>query len=219
MKKQYTKKQICEAIAYWKKQLNESTQFNHKVQEVLDAFANMTPEQTEGLRQLVKRDYDQHDQYSIDDFIGPGLSFIDIDGVLDNIEDIDLNNEYHVNFQYCAMDVISAAEDGDKATANTNARKFTDYLKRYCSEGEFAVQGWQSHINEPMDVLMALYDILDEKFNLRNYSVDYTAWHMDKYTVDIKARSKEEVKRKFFKDHAHEEYDMKDFEITSIKEK
>ncbi len=31
MKKQYTKKQIVEAINYWKKQLNESQQFSPRV--------------------------------------------------------------------------------------------------------------------------------------------------------------------------------------------
>ena len=184
---------------------------------MLDAFSNMMPSQTEGLRQLAKRDFDQYDQYSIDDFI-ENVSFLEIDSVLNNIEDFDIDSEKHVEFQYDAMKVIKAAEDGSKAKAMKIAREFTDYLKRTAPGDEAAVQGWQSHVNEPAEVLMALYDILDEKFNLRNYSVDYTAWHMDKYTVDIKARSEAEAEKKFFRDHAHEEYDMKDFEITSIKE-
>ena len=218
MKKQYTKKQITEAIAYWQKQLkmmNESAQFNSYVQRVLDAFANMSPEKTNRLKELAAaNNLGAPDE--LDDFIDE--QFWDIDRVLDNIEDTDINNELHMNLQYDAMNIIKAAAAGDQAYARKISREFTDYLKRSCPGYEAAIQGWQSHVNEPAEVLMALYDILDEKFNLKNYSIDYTAWHMDKYTVDIQARSEDDAKKKFFKEYAHEEYDMKDFEITQIKE-
>jgi len=45
-----------------------------------------------------KNDYDPYDPYSIDDFMEPGMSFIEIDSVLDDIEDIDINNEAHYDF-------------------------------------------------------------------------------------------------------------------------
>lgn len=50
------------------------------------------------------------------------------------------------------------------------------------------------------------------------YTIDYTAWHMDKYSTEITANSEEEARRKFLRDEAQEQYDMKDFEITSIRE-
>jgi len=112
------------------------------------------------------------------------------------------------------MRVIKAAATGDKAAVRKIAEELTNNIKHYYHRYNAAVPDWQSHVDEPAEVLMALYDILDKKFNLRNYSVDYTAWHMDKYTVNIKARSEKEAKEIFFRDHAHEEYDMKDFEIT-----
>ena len=50
------------------------------------------------------------------------------------------------------------------------------------------------------------------------YTIDYTAWHMDKYSTEITANSEEEARRKFLRDEAQEQYDMKDFKITSIRE-
>ena len=50
------------------------------------------------------------------------------------------------------------------------------------------------------------------------YTIDYTAWHMDKYSTEITASSEEDARRKFLSDEAQEQYDMKDFEITSIRE-
>lgn len=154
----------------------------------------------------------------IDDVIDD--SFWDIDIVLDDIENTDIDNSIHITFQYNAADVIKLAAQANYAEAKRLANAWPAYLiKKSKTDPELFIEGWRSHINEPTEVLMALYNILDEKFNLKNYSIDYTAWHMDKYTVDVKARSESEAKNIFFKDHAHEEYDMKDFEITSIKKK
>ena len=188
------------------------------MQEILDAFANMTPEKTSRLKELAAADnLNQGAPDELDEFIDD--SFWDIDRVLDDIENIDIDNSMHMNFQYNAVEIIVYAAEENYRAARKLANSYTDYLRgKSEADPELFIEGWQSHVNEPAEVLMALYNILDEKFNLRNYSVDYTAWHMDKYTVDVKARSKEEAKKKFFKDHAHEEYDMKDFEITSIKE-
>lgn len=187
---------------------------------MLNALASMEPGKTEELKRAAAEKAFSRGIYapdSVDDFI-EGESFIDIDFVLNDIEDADIDNEQHMVFQYDAAEVIEAAAVNDQAKARKIARDFTDNLKSACSGNEAAVPGWESHANEPAEVLTALYDILDKKFNLKSYSVDYTAWHMDKYTVDIEARSEEEAKEMFFRDHAHEEYDMKDFEITQIKE-
>ena len=216
MKKQYTKKQIQEAISYWQKQLHESQQFSPRVQEILDAFANMTPRKTKDLEYLTTT-HTSIPPEDIDDVIDD--SFWDIDIVLDNIENTDIDNSIHITFQYNAADVIKLAAEANYAEAKRLANAWPAYLIRKSKTNpELFIEGWRSHINEPTEVLMALYNILDEKFNLKNYSIDYTAWHMDKYTVDVKARSEAEAKNIFFKDHANEEYDMKDFEITSIKE-
>ena len=217
MKKKYTKKQIQEAIAYWQKRLNERQQFSPRVQEILDEFANMSPRKTKDLEQLTTT-HTSIPPEDIDDVIDD--SFQDIDIVLDNIENTDIDNSIHITFQYNAADVIKLAAEANYAEAKRLANTWPDYLRRKSKKDpELFIEGWHDHINEPTEVLMALYNILDEKFNLKNYSIDYTAWHMDKYTVDVKARSEAEAKNIFFKDHAHEEYDMKDFEIVSIKEK
>ena len=216
MKKKYTKKQIQEAISYWQKRLNESQQFSPRVQEILDAFANMSLEKTKDLEQLTTT-HTSIPPEDIDDVIDD--SFWDIDIVLDNIENTDIDNSIHITFQYNAANVIKLAAEANYTEAKRLANAWPAYLiEKSKKNPELFIEGWRSHINEPTQVLMALYNILDEKFNLKNYSIDYTAWHMDKYTVDVKARSEAEAKNIFFKDHAHEEYDMKDFEITSIKE-
>lgn len=216
MKKKYTKKQIQEAISYWKKQLHESQQFSPKVQKILDAFANMSPRKTKDLKYLITTPKLVLPE-DIDDFMDG--EFWNIDIALDDIENIENDSDMHRNFQYNATDVIRLAAEADYAEAKSLANAWPPYLiDKSKTNPELFIEGWRSHINEPTEVLMALYNILYEKFNLKNYSIDYTAWHMDKYTVDVKARSEAEAKNIFFKDHAHEEYDMKDFEITSIKE-
>ena len=215
--KQYTKKQITEAIAYWQKQLHESQQFGPRVQEILDAFANMSPEKTKYLKQLAITNKLPTPE-GLDDVIDD--QFWDIDIVLDGIENIEIDNDMHMNFQYNAIDIIDYVAHTNYAEAKRLANAWPAYLiEKSKTNPELFIEGWHSHINEPTKVLMALYNILDEKFNLKNYSIDYTAWRMDKYTVNVKARSEAEAKNIFFKDHANEEYDMKDFEIVSIKEK
>lgn len=48
MKKQYTKKQITEAIAYWQKQLNEAKQFNEKDADSLEQNVKMDEARHDG---------------------------------------------------------------------------------------------------------------------------------------------------------------------------
>ena len=125
--------------------------------------------------------------------------------MLDDIENTDIDNSIHITFQYNAADVIKYAAQANYADAKKLANTWPAYLiEKSKTNPELFIEGWRSHINEPAEVLMALYNILDEKFNLRKYSIDYTAWHMDKYTVDIKAKSEEEAKKIFLRDHAHE---------------
>ena len=176
----------------------------------------MTPRKTKDLEYLTTTNTSILPE-DIDDVIDD--SFWDIDIVLDDIENTDIDNSIHITFQYNAADVIKYAAQANYADAKKLANTWPAYLiEKSKTNPELFIEGWRSHINEPTEVLMTLYNILDEKFNLKNYSIDYTAWHMDKYTVDVKARSEEEAKKIFFRDHANEEYDMKDFEITSIKE-
>ena len=52
----------------------------------------------------------------------------------------------------------------------------------------------------------------------KTFTVDYTAWHKDKYQTDVEAKDEAEAKKKFLAGHP-EEYDFKGIEITSIKEK
>ena len=177
----------------------------------------MAPEKTKYLKQLANTNKLEASE-DLDDFIDD--IFWDIDIVLDDIENTEIDNEIHMNFQYDAIDVIVYAAQANYTAAKKLANAWPEYLiKKSKTNPKLFIEGWRSHINEPAEVLMTLYDIMEEKFNLRDYSIDYTAWHMDKYTVNIKARNEEEAKKIFFRDHAHEEYDMKDFEITSIKEK
>lgn len=80
---------------------------------------------------------------------------------------------------------------------------------------------WKEGLAILREYAKKFYDVWAKNFwrlDHRQFTVNYTAWHMDKYFVKIEAADEDEAKKKFFKDHAHEEYDMKDFEITSIQE-
>ena len=79
---------------------------------------------------------------------------------------------------------------------------------------------WKEGLKILREYAKKFYDVWVKNFwklDHREYTIHYTAWHMDKYFTKIEASSEEEARQKFMQGH-QDEYDMKDYEITSIEE-
>ena len=79
---------------------------------------------------------------------------------------------------------------------------------------------WKEGLKILREYAKKFYDVWAKNFwklDNREYTIHYTAWHMDKYFTKIEASSEEEARQKFMRGH-QDEYDMKDYKITSIEE-
>jgi len=79
---------------------------------------------------------------------------------------------------------------------------------------------WKEGLKILREYAKKFYDVWAKSFwrlDHRQFTVHYTAWHMDKYFTKVEAADEDEARRKFLGSH-EEEYDMKDYKITSIEE-
>jgi len=267
MKKQYTKKQICEAIAYWKKRLNEakdpsSYESFDSLKKKLDAeLAEMASTSRPDLERI-KYVYDNYDEdgrleYDLRDDgnhdFGWGLklpgggrlndkvsSFYDACVSLVQGDEPNTPMEFEDSFVWHPLNslFLAAIEQDWKKASGVIAQDLSDSrMQRWFDDDvvadtdeedgrtveyyEYEIRlDWKEGLAILREYAKKFYDVWAKNFyklDHKQFTVNYTAWHMDKYFAKVEAADEDEARRKFLGSH-EDEYDMKDYRITSIEE-
>lgn len=260
MKKTYTKKQITEAIAYWKKQLragnyksicekayqnidlrdscNQIIKLLPKLRKahqlVTDLFKHGKVKYTDigGKYQYKKDFYHYYNKFKTNGWFH-NLGFNRIKDRLFGIEgggadggslyvDID-TGKFTVHDD--GKDLAEVDNFVEKTFTNRHRRSFSEdwnitykadrlvnEIDSYVKMVERAAAGKDIYSQDSDDWY-------GEEINaVKTFTIGYTAWHQDKYQTEVEAKDEAEARKKFLNEHP-EEYNFKDIEITSIKER
>lgn len=229
--KKYTKKQIQEAISYWKKQLkamNESIDEDSQWTPEEIAFLNKLNQQLPSYYEIKDADKIENVVNMFDDFIGYDKKIAD---KLEQLDDNDTMLIDHVIFPFDKDLTFNISKMDNFSEWLSYVHRNTSINEKYFGK-KCVVHGIDLTLPVILDIrqkklLNAFLRMIWNKYQgedgldgviKKTYSIDFSVWTKSKLKCEVQAYNENEAKKEFEKQHP-EQYDQKDFEIISIMEK